>query len=92
MSLLDSPTVRELQVWFRFKASNSGIAMSGSLIGQILGMMSAGIVLSKIRPKAVYVCMWNVFAALFVIFGLYAVSSTYCDRSPWLLKEGTTSR
>lgn len=62
--------------------------MIGSVIGQLVGMLSAGYVLSKKKPRASYVCFWNVMGSFILVVGLYGISHTSCDRAPWILKNG----
>ena len=77
-----------LQIWFRFRASTSGIAMVGHVIGQTIGMITAGFVIYKFKPKAIYVCLWTVLGSLFLTTGLFGISYTSCKRAPWITTRG----
>ena len=78
------------QIWFRFRASTSGLGQIGAFTGQISGLVTGGIIIYKFQPRATYLCIWTVLGSLIMILGLIGVSYTSCQRAPWIYPGGKT--
>ena len=80
------------QIWFRFRASNSGIGQIGPFLGQMSGLIGGGIFIYKVQPKATSICIWTAFGSMVMILGLFGVSYTSCTRAPWILPGDTLAQ
>jgi len=51
---------------------------SVALVFSAIGVLSSGIVISKYKPKARYLAMWNVFVGALSVFGMISYAFLGC--------------
>ena len=60
--------------------------MGYTIVGQVAALIGGGVAISKWQPRAKFIAIWNIFASLLFICGIFAMSFINCERSPWIEK------
>jgi hypothetical protein len=52
-----------------------------ALVFSAIGVLSSGIVISKFKPRARYLALWNVFVGLLSVFGMISYAYLGCTEN-----------
>jgi MFS family permease len=73
-------TPKYIEIQYKQSASVSSLVTGTvALVFSAMGVLSSGIVISKFKPKARYLAIWNVFVGLLTAFGSIGYSYLGCD-------------